>query len=475
MTTRSNHTQLIAAGHSRTRLIAAALFLLLLSPVTAMIGCKKLVTAPVPDNQLVSSSIFLDSLTAQSAVNGMYSQFYNGGATGASYYSDYITTEPSRMADEMYSVQNALDPFATNTVVSSNTDVNTFWNNSYNIIYIANSIIAGLQASTTLTASLTQQLTGEAKFMRALCYFYLVNYFGDVPLELTTSINTNSSLARTASASVYSQMVSDLSAAESSLATDYSWSQGNRTRANIWAAGALLARVYLYTGQWADAEAEATKVINATSLFSLVPDLNKAFLKNSAETIFALYDNVFGYTYLAGNTIPNGMALPLYAMDSLLSGAFEPGDGRLAKWTNTVIVSGVTYRYPFKYKNVTNTGSEYEIVLRLGEQYLIRAEARAQQNNISGAQSDLNVIRSRAGLAGTTASDQASLMTAVGHERQVELFYEWGHRWLDLKRMGLSATVLGVEKTGWKATDTLLPVPLTAISTNPALTQNLGY
>jgi hypothetical protein len=115
------------------------------------------------------------------------------------------------------------------------------------------------------------------------------------------------------------------------------------------------------------------------------------------------------------------------------------------------------------------------MVIRLAEVYLIQAEARAQQGNIGGAQGDLNLVRARAGLGPTTANDVGSLLTAILHERQVELVAEWGHRWLDLKRTGMADAVLGSEKPGWVGYDTLYPIPAQQLTANPALVQNPGY
>ena len=116
------------------------------------------------------------------------------------------------------------------------------------------------------------------------------------------------------------------------------------------------------------------------------------------------------------------------------------------------------------------------MVLRLAEQYLIRAEARAQQNNISGAQSDVNVIRNRAGLANTTATTQGTLLSAIEHERQIELFAEWGHRWMDLKRTNRADAILGpLKSSNWQSSDVLFPIPLTQIQNDPNFTQNSGY
>jgi hypothetical protein len=84
-------------------------------------------------------------------------------------------------------------------------------------------------------------------------------------------------------------------------------------------------------------------------------------------------------------------------------------------------------------------------------------------------------VRARAGLAPTTAGDVGSLLAAILHERQVELVAEWGHRWLDLKRMGMANAVLGGEKPGWVGTDTLYPIPAAELTANPRLVQNPGY
>ena len=116
------------------------------------------------------------------------------------------------------------------------------------------------------------------------------------------------------------------------------------------------------------------------------------------------------------------------------------------------------------------------MVLRLAEQYLIRAEARAQQSNIEGAESDLDLIRSRAGLMNVTADTKDSLLSEIQHERQVELFCEWGQRWCDLKRSRLADVILGErKKPNWQSSDSLYPLPANEILRNPVLMQNPGY
>jgi hypothetical protein len=124
------------------------------------------------------------------------------------------------------------------------------------------------------------------------------------------------------------------------------------------------------------------------------------------------------------------------------------------------------------------------MVLRLGEQYLIRAEAEAELNDPGDAATDLNVIRKRAGLPPTTAANQSDLLTAILKERRVELFSEWGHRWFDLCRTGNAPAVMATPgnvcqaKGGvWNADNhqLLWPIPQQDIKADAKLSQNPGY
>lgn len=460
---------------NRFCLISTLAIMLMLS----LAGCDKLIETPVPNNVLISTSIFTDSITAQSAVNGMYRKFYQNN--GSSYFDSNIQLDPARLADETYAVASASDNFTTNTLTSADTYVETLWVNAYNVIYSANSIIEGATESKTLSGSFKKQIISEALFMRSLCYFYLVNYFGDVPLVLTTDVTVTGSLPREASAIVYERITADLITARDNLSATYSWSQGDRTRANTWAASALLARAYLYQGKWVGAETEATRVIDQTSLFHLVPDPNDAFLANSSESILSLYADYNGFPYQNLANYITGTSLPTYAIRTELLNAFEPGDARATKWIGTATFNGVVYKFPYKYKTITNVHTEFQICLRLSEQFLVRAEARAQQANIGGAVADLNTVRARARNTSTDLPDYPSTLplgdclNKIAHERQVELFVEWGDRWLNLKRTNTATTVLGAEKPTWKPTAVLYPIPQSARLSNPKLTQNPGY
>jgi hypothetical protein len=457
--------------------------------VILFVSCKKFVEIDPPKNELTTTTVFSSNGTANAALTVIYSQMVNGSAlphgisltTGL--YSDELTnfsTDPNNIS--FYT--NGLNPLIKN--------VQDLWATSYNYIYQANAILEGLKISPGVTTNVKQQLTGEAKFIRAIWYFYLVNLFGDVPLITETSYTKNSLAARTPKDEVYKQVIIDLEDAKQLLATDFVGADGvtvstERVRANKWAAMALLARVYLYTNNTDKAEAEATDVINNTTLFSLESSLDNVFLMNSSETILQLqpapttgFNTPEGANFILNGPPETGAISRNTTISPQLINTFESNDNRRTSWIDSIVVGANTYRYPFKYKIATGSPTtEYSMVLRLAEQYLIRAEARAQKSDIAGSSADLNIIRNRAGLPNTTATDKSSLLLAVEHERQVELFTEWGHRWLDLKRTGRANVIMPAvssQKGGsWSSNDQLFPIPQLDRNNNPNLSQNAGY
>jgi hypothetical protein len=236
---------------------------------------------------------------------------------------------------------------------------------------------------------------------------------------------------------------------------------------------------------WTEAESQATAVIDQSGGAYALDSLNGVFLKNSQETIWQLMpNNVDGVNTWEGNnfiltTTPASTGSNSAALSRYLLDAFENDDQRRIYWVDSITAGpgNDVFYYPYKYKIQSGAElKEYSMVMRLAELYLVRAEARAQLGNINGAQADLNMIRKRAGLPGTIANTKLSLLTAIAHERQVEFFAEWGHRWMDLKRTEKADSILGAIKgAGWRAADKLYPIPQNERSLNPYLTQNPGY
>jgi hypothetical protein len=440
----------------------------LLTAIFVLPACKKLVAIPTPQNQLTTDKVFADSTSATAAMVNIYALFNNTIDVNynavMSCYTDELQYSGATQQFAEYT-ESAVPP-ANNTNMS-------FWQSSYFVIYSCNDLLALSQTSPGLSSAYKQQFQGEAKFLRAFAYLNLVNTYGAVPLILTTDVNQNSTAASADSATVYKQIIQDLLDAKSLLSTGYP-GQG-RVRANQYAADALLARVYLWQRNWAAAESAADAVLSS-GLYTPLPNTLATFIANSPETIFAFYTQ-FGYIADGPNLIPSSGAPQFFYSKAQLN-AFEPGDHRKTDWVLTTVVDTTTFYSPYKYHNITaNTSSpEFLIALRAGEQYLIRAEARALQNNLSGAIDDLNVIRSRAGLPNYSGlPDKTTVLNAIYHERRVELFTEWGNRYSDLKRTGRLNAINTAIKAAWKSTAVVLPIPQSEINTDPNLKQNEGY
>ena len=480
---------------------------LLLTVLISAAGCKKFTDVQAPTTSLTGANVYASDATAIAVLTGIYAN-WSGSDPGATLGSiPSLTLYAGLSADELTLYSGNSDQTATAYYTNALTGAPTnygvaHWSILYSYIFQCNDAIVGLNASNSLTPVVKKQLLGEAKFIRAFCYFYLVNLYGDVPLALTPDPKVNNALSRAPTAQVYAQIIADLRAAQKLLSPNFldgtllKTSQ-DRVRPSSWSATALLARAYLYNKNWAGADSAATTVINNSDNFNL-SNLNNTFLRASLgnkEAIWQLQPVTSGdvTNTLDASVFLISSAGPMQAGDfgayvsSNLLASFEPGDGRLTSWIDTITVSGTTYYFPFKYKVGPNNPNyplsppvtEHLMMLRLGEQYLIRAEARARQNNVGGAQLDLNAIRNRAGLANTVASDGPNLLTAILHEREVEFFAELGQRWLDLKRTGAVDSVMSIvtpQKGGaWRVYQQLYPIPSSDIQSDPKLVQNNGY
>lgn len=459
------------------RLLYRQMFLLGLVVFTYS-SCDSFVEVDLPSSQLTGDAVFADAATATAALVDVYSKMrktvlVTGSSTGISnllgHYGDELTYFNSGTLPELDFNQNAL--------LGTNPTVAATWNGTYNLIYAVNSVIKGVSSSATISAVNKEKLLGEAYFVRAYLHFYLVNLFGEVPYVVSADYQLNSIVFKRSVSDVYSLLTTDLQQAVSLLPEAYPTTE--RVRPNKSVAYALLARVKLYSGDWSQALLYSDWVISNTSLYSWVPNLNQVFLKGSTGTLWQLISPIVGANTLDAQTfIFSSGPPPNRALSETLIASFETGDLRRSSWVGTVTTATGSWYYPFKYKlNTTGTTStEYSILFRLEEQYLIRAEANAQLENLEASKEDLNKIRSRAGLGNTSAETKEELITAVLKERRVEFFTELGHRWFDLKRNGLSNEVLSGVKPGWQSTDVLWPLPEAELLLNPnILPQNPGY
>jgi starch-binding outer membrane protein, SusD/RagB family len=363
----------------------------------------------------------------------------------------------------------------TNNLTPDNAEADAQWFQSFDPINVANLLIARVSSGEIedLTDERAAEIEGQARFIRAWAYFNLIKWFGNpndgeqggVPLELEETDSPDAGFNPRASVdAIYSQIITDLSEAQ-----NLAPSTGSPALITSAAATSLLARAYLYNGQYGLARDAAQEVIRSGD-FTLAAEPSDIYAQNSSESIFELQfseQDANSMYFFALNRQE-------YGADASLEGAFEAGDLRKAVTIgDEALDSGA---FPV-VKYFRDTGSDNHYLLRLSEIKLILAEALARVDfaaNRDDAVAQVNDIRVRAGLSEidpTTVNSLDQLIDIVLQERRVELAFE-GHRWHDLVRTGRAAEVLDLANP---SRDSRWPIPQDEIELNTNLTQNPGY
>ena len=440
-------------------------------------SCDKFVDVSLPNSQISTAAAFADDGKATSSMRGIYASTQNVWASSGPFSSG-LSTCLGISSDELKRVSYDADmqTFFDNNLAAGSNGVNTIWSGIYNTLYQVNVLLENVVKAPGVSAPVKQQLLGEGHFLRAFCYFYLVNAFGDVPMPLTSDYRTNALLARTPVDKVYELMLSDLTNAQDNAGIAFT-DAGTRIRANKWTATALLARVQLYRKNWVEAEKQATAVIDAGPY--KLDTLPNVFLLSSKEAILQFANAGTNVYTIEGSQLTGGITNPNYRFTTYLAKAFETGDQRLVNWTfKAANGDTVYYKYKASYTDPA-AKSEAVVMFRLAEQYLIRAEARIRQHKLKDAIADMDMIRKRAGIPlladVNPAITEENLLQAIYKERMTELFGEQGHRWFDVKRTGQADALYSVRKPQWRKEAILLPIPLSDRQKNPNLTQNQGY
>lgn len=447
-------------------------------------SCEDFLEIETPDNKITSEVVFNNDETAISAMTGIYNQLYNSPFSSGGHTS--VTVLAGLSAEALAPIRTtnlSYMEFEQHEILPDNNRNLNLWSSAYNIIYLTNSLIEGLADSDNISENLRSRLEGEAKFVRAFTYFYLVNLYGDVPLILSTDYQVNSLASRNPESEIYPQIIADLQGAIEILSSGYD--QGERTQVNQTTAIALLARVNLYLKNWEQAESLSSQVISQNNTYEILENLDHVFLANSMEAIWQLTPKGSGSVLTNTNDGASFLIHPFFSflanlkLEPAFVSSMDEKDLRLQNWIGFHPGLEVYYANKYKIQNSTEPITEYSMVMRLAEQYLIRAEARAMQENLQGAIADLDVIRNRAGLDLISEINptitKENLLDKIQEERRKELFTEWGHRWLDLKRTGKAGEILGAGDPLWQETDVLYPIPAAELMTNPNLTQNNGY
>lgn len=350
------------------------------------------------------------------------------------------------------------------SILPDNGFVSGFWNNAYEVINQTNIVLDNL-AVVTSDAAKKDRIEGEARFLRALNYFELLSHFSSgndaVPLRTVGILDyaTDLSLARSDVPAVYQLIISDLQAASNLLP------ESNGFFADKYAAEALLARIYLYQGNFAAARDAANNVIQ-NSGHALSADYAAAFNhdEDNEEDLFAFQvtsqtgtNQLITFYASEGN---GGRGGDITVTDNYVALFGNPEDQRSTFFYDSPENGGrLTSKYTNQFGNVP--------ILRLAEMYLIRAEANLEEGTATGATplEDVNTIRTRSGAASLVSISKDLILV----ERQLELAFE-GFFIHDIKRT--QGTIGGMPHSDPKL---VLPIPQSEIDTNPSIQQNPSY
>jgi tetratricopeptide (TPR) repeat protein len=450
------------------------LFYLVLAGTLISSSCSKFLTVE-PQEAISDEITIVDENSAKTAVRGIYNQLESNG-----YYGYTFQTLGFFSGDNIeYAGSQIVNKQLTNHDVKADlAALSTAWAAIYNTINRANHVIAkvpALPATATFTDAVKNGLVGEAYFVRALAYFDLARTWGGVQLVLTptTSASDKPKSKKASLQQTYAQVLADLTTAES-LLTATTTNRIRATRKTVWA---LRARLHLYLQQWDQAEAYATKIIDDNANYKLIAPYN-AFFANGAtstqESVFELYYTTTVTNNQASQWLPGtkggvGWIKPTSSLVTLLNNPLKGGN------RNTVIQADAGSWFGALYYRVSGSGgTDPAYLIRLAELYLIRAEARVQQDTpdkLAKGKEDLDAVRARAGLTGSTATLKGDLLLAIEEENRLEFALE-NHRWYDLVRTGRAQTVLGI----LDARKLLLPIPYGEVLVGyPELEQNPSY
>ena len=396
---------------------------------------------------------------------------YSGVLNAAYFYQHGTATPMAVMGD--FRADNAFmfeapytdfDVFDANLPSMDDQFFGPFYTASYKSILSANNVIANSSDATEIA---------EARFLRGLSYFKLVRVFGDVPINLSDapSATDEALLARKPASEVYAQVISDLEAAISGLPTS-----NNSGRASAMAAQGMLGKAYVQMGNFSAAETHLASVVNGATdagytlqanfadIFGEANDLNSEIIYATQISSSIVDEYGFSEFWSWSGGLDTKSLEPL---DADLVAAFDasPGDLRRAVTIDTALMASP--KFP------QTGGPDHDwIELRLADVILLYAETLNENGNTSGALTQLNKIRTRAGLADSSASSQADVRQAIQDERRLELAFE-GQRWFDLVRTGTVNTEMGqMINVNYH----LFPIPVSEVlSSFGVITQNAGY
>ena len=419
-----------------------------------------------PDNYISDAAVIQTLSSAKAALNGAYHDLASSSYYGGQYFDAGVNLAADNVT--WTGSLNYYYDFDTHQYSAENQLLSYAWYAIYATVNQINQVIDKVTVLNDGSESERRRIIAEATVIRSLAFFDLARTWGNIPVvkQATSSPTQFDGVKQTKAKDVYQLVVDDVLAIYNDLSES-----SDRVHVTRSAADAFLARVYLYLEQWDKAEQYASKVIdNGNYALGTIHDLIDN--KETAESIWELaYSSSFTNQQSTYWRSPDQGGRhewgPSKELVQLLADPTVGGD-RKAFYQDFSSAQVPDYFVGTLYHS--STLDDDVIIFRLAEQYLIRAEARANQQNVSGALSDLNIIRRRANISEIVdvASTQ-ELLNLIADERRVELALE-PHRWFDLIRTGKAESVLGI-----KTYQTIFPIPYNDIQADKDLVQNDNY
>lgn len=440
-----------------------------------------------PESFISLGNFYKTKADALAALSAAYAPLGQNGFVARNYVIlGEITT------DNMFPLANNNDRVTLDNYVQTaqNVILRETWQNFYIGITRCNVVLNRVPAI-DMDQVTKDRVLGEAKFLRGLYYFQLIQYWGKVPLivDEVTSLDAVSYPERTSADAVYNQIINDFKDAEASLPVTYG--TADLGRATQGAAKAFLAKVYLTLKQYDLAAAKAKEVMSPPFTYGLWADYADVF--KIANEFGKEY--IFDVSFVGGASGGQGGGLIAFfaqennAVQGRGFGSFKPTEELYNSFTATdkrlpvFFTKGTDNKYYCnKWVDPTSTtantsGNNYPL-MRYADVVLMYAEAYNKLNAAvdgNDAYTAVNSIRSRAGLTPLSGLTQDQLNAAILNERRLELCFE-GHRWFDLVRTGTFLPVLQGKGYAAAEKDMLMPVPQFEIDLNTnLLPNNLGY
>lgn len=452
--------------------------LLLVASLVIATGCEDFLQKD-PQGELTQEAFPVTASDALLATNAVYVSVRNWAYHSGGYPIMDIMSDDAHKGSNPNDQLPTVGPFETFTYTTTQDGLDRWWSALYEGIKRANVVIEKVP-SITMEEQLRTRYIAEARFLRGLFYFDLVRAFGGVPKVTTTVPATK--IPRSTASEIYELVITDLEYAAQYLPEKSLYGPDDAGRATKGAAKSLLARVYLFLGDYENAEKYALEVI-ASDEYDLEDNFADANGKNGEHGVESVFEvgamevegaggNQYANTQGVRGSPNRGWGFNRPSLD--LRNSFEPADPRLdatiidlgetldgiliigdGTTPDEVVVDGTVTEVECYNQKVwypgTNTITQWghnRRLIRYADVLLMAAEALNENDKPGDALLYLNEVRERARegnssiLPDVTVTGKDDLRTAILEERRHELALE-GHRFWDLVRTGRAATVLG--------------------------------